>query len=156
MVTFSLLFVLFFGLFKSALCDNFSHGSTVYSQQQLLALRPSGLIHAERPRIPEELRRKWMGCRARVKRQERRQRSKQVYRRSPWGTSAVSPTRWTSCRPPLSRTSRGTLAAIRATIKLWTPLYANIENVYTSTTPPPSPSAARITTLSICSLFITR
>lgn len=34
-------------------------------------------------------------------------------------------------------------------------LYANIKNAYTSTTMPHSPSAAQITTSSVCSLFVT-
>ncbi|XP_054872156.1 uncharacterized protein LOC111569300 [Amphiprion ocellaris] len=63
-------------LFKSASGDPFSHGSIVYSREQLLALSQARPPSWERPDIPAELRRRRRGCRAGLKRREKRRRYK--------------------------------------------------------------------------------
>ncbi|XP_054866081.1 uncharacterized protein LOC129348770 [Amphiprion ocellaris] len=76
-IAFSLLCLLLFSeLFKSASGDPFSHGSIVYSREQLLALSQARPPSWERPDIPAELRRRRRGCRAGLKRREKRRRYK--------------------------------------------------------------------------------
>ena len=73
-VTFVVCLLLFYELFGAAAGNTFNHGSIVYTQDQLLGLRHTHLLCAERPEIPEELRRRRRGCRAGVKRRQRRRR----------------------------------------------------------------------------------
>merc|ERR1712035_180988 len=68
--------LLTFGLFKTTLGDPFSHGSFVYTRDQLLALCHTRVLPSERLQIPEELRRRRRGCRAGAKRRERKRRYK--------------------------------------------------------------------------------
>ncbi|XP_070683817.1 uncharacterized protein [Pempheris klunzingeri] len=68
---------LFLAFFKSASGDPFSHGSIVYTREQLLALCQAGPpLTWEKPDIPAELRRRKRGCRARVKRREKKRQYK--------------------------------------------------------------------------------
>lgn len=65
------LLLIFFGLFETTVGDPFSHRSSVYSCEQLLVLRRPGLPFTNKPKIPEELRRRRRGCWAGIKRRER-------------------------------------------------------------------------------------
>ena len=67
---------LFLELFKSASANPFSHGSFVYTREQLLALCSTGVLPVERPEIPAELRRRRRGCRAGKMRREKKRRYK--------------------------------------------------------------------------------
>lgn len=75
-VTLLVCFLLILGVFNSASGDPFSRGSIVYTREQLLALSQAKPPSWERPDIPEELRRRRRGCRAGVKRREKRRRYK--------------------------------------------------------------------------------
>ena len=56
--------------------DPFSHGSIVYTREQLVALCYTTVLPVDRPAIPTELRRRKRGCRARVKCREKKRRVK--------------------------------------------------------------------------------
>lgn len=63
--------IIFFKLFKTTVGSLFSHSSIFYTHKQLLALRHHKLIFTDKLEIPDELRRRWRGCQAGVKRWKR-------------------------------------------------------------------------------------
>ncbi|XP_078791709.1 uncharacterized protein LOC110013806 isoform X2 [Oryzias latipes] len=75
-ITFAFCFFIFSQLFEPASGDPLGCSSIVYTRDQLLALDRVEILLAGKPDVPAEIRRKRRGCRAGVKRRERRRRYK--------------------------------------------------------------------------------